>query len=208
MTQTIDKVITKVFPTKSANTTYATDIPVRYYEQSQQFGIEFLQKVCDYTDHIFYEDSDTFHFVDLLTGSTEVTVTDFQILDMSSQSEDSIVSKIRAEWTMQKYDESSYQLKEASQSDEVSTGLGTGSTMIIDPMNYIKSEISDVLDRKKELYLKDSITIKLGTVQFIKPGQKIILDSAYATGSFVVQKPKLTRQGDEILTGLGTITYT
>lgn len=205
----ITKILTKAFSGYSANFTYATDIPIRDYPSSQTYGIEELIKICDYADHIFYLDGNTFHFIDLLTGSSSTNVTDFQILEdgLSSSSSDDIVSKISAEWNTEKYNSETYQLDPSQQREEVYTGLSTGTTREITPLNYINSEVYTVLNRKKTLYLKDSISIKLGTVQNVNIGQVVNLVSDYATGSFVVTEKTLTKQGDELLSGLGTITY-
>jgi len=209
MFNTIDKVITKVFPSYSYDTTYATDISVREYQTSQQYGIEYLIGLCEYTDHVFYLNGTTFYFVDKLTGSTSETVTDFEILNdgLSSSTPDSILSKISAKWNTEAYDNKIYQLTQANQEEDIYTGLSTGTTDEISPKNYINSEVLTVLNRKKTLYLKDSVSIKLGTVKHIQIGTVITLSSDYATGSFVVTDKTLTKEGDEILSGLGEITY-
>jgi len=206
---TIDKVITKVFSGYSYDTTYATDVSVREYPASQQYGIEYLIGLCEYTDHLFYLDGTTFYFVDKLTGSTSETITDFEILEdgLESSAPDNIVSKISAKWNTEAYDNKIYQLTQANQSEDVYTGLSTGTTDEISPKNYINSEVLTMLNRKKTLYLRDSISIKLGTVRHIQIGTEVTLSSDYATGSFVVTEKKLTKEGDEILSGLGTITY-
>jgi hypothetical protein len=209
MFNTIDKVITKVFPTYSYDTTYGTDIPIREYITSQQYGIEYLIGLCEYTDHLFYLSGTTFYFVDKLTGSTSETVTDFEILEggLDSSSPDDIISKISAKWNTEAYNSKTYQLTQANQQEDIYTGLSTGTTEEFVPRNYINSEVATVTTRKKTMYLKDSVSIKLGTVKHIQIGTVVTLSSDYASGSFIVTDKQLTKEGDEILSGLGEITY-
>ena len=214
MTTAIQKIIDKINATHGTSFTLdsslACSCQVNFHQTQQEDWQEVISKICQYTGHIWYIDGTTVKVIDKLGGITPaIAVTDFQILDdgLSTQSVDAIVNTYRAEWNTETFDANARTLSPSNKNASISTGLTSGTQSDIQPLDYIRGNILNILDRHKQIHMLDSVTIRLGVPQNFAIGQRITLSSDYAEGDFIVLSKRFTTTSDEELTGLGSITY-
>lgn len=214
MITAIQKIIDKVNATHGTSFTLdsslACNCSVRFHQTTQEDWQAVISKICEYTGHIWYIDGTTVKVIDKLGGITPtLIVNDFQILEdgLSTQSDDAIVNAFKADWNTEVFDNTARTLVANNKTSSVSTKLSAGTETTIQPLDYVRSDITSVLERKKQIHLLDSVTIRLGIPQNVPIGQRITLDSDYAEGEFVVLSKRFTTRSDEELSGLGSITY-
>ena len=214
MITAIQKIIDKVNVTHGTSFTLdsslACSCEINYHQTQQEDWQSVISKICQYTQHIWYIDGTVVRLIDKLGGITPpLTITDFEILDdgLSSQSDDAIVNTYRSEWDTQVFDARARSLSVNSKSASVSTGLVSGTQSDVQPLDYIRSNILEVLERHRQVHMLDSLTIRLGIPRNISVGQRLTLESDYASGEFIVLNKRFTTTSDEELSGLGSITY-